>query len=86
MGAEPAKLSEKQTAIIAKTKQASGGASFDADFLANQLEGHKELLKVQETYIDKGKNEAAINLSKLARAQIKEHIDLIETIQKQLKA
>jgi len=31
------------------------------------------------------KDEAVINLSKLASAQIKEHIDLIETIQKQLK-
>jgi hypothetical protein len=56
------------------------------DFLANQLEGHKELLKIQETYIDKGKDEAAVNLSKLARAQIKEHVDLIETIRKDLKS
>lgn len=85
MGAEPAKLTEKQTAIVEKTKSAGPGASFDADFLANQLDGHRDLLKVQETYIDKGKNEATVNLSKLARAQIKEHIDLIETIQKQAK-
>lgn len=85
MGAEPAKLSEKQTEIITKTKSASPGTAFDDDFLANQLDGHKDLLKVQETYIEKGKNEAAVNLSKLARAQIKEHIDLIETIQKQAK-
>jgi predicted outer membrane protein len=86
LGAKPAKLSEKQQAIIAKTKQDQSGSSFDADFLANQLDGHKELLKVQDTYIDKGKDEPTVNLSKLARAQIKEHIDLIETIQKELKA
>jgi putative membrane protein len=85
MGAEPAKLTEKQTEIIAKTKSASPGNAFDNDFLANQLDGHKELLKVQETYVEKGKDDAAVNLSKLARAQIKEHIDLIETIQKQAK-
>jgi putative membrane protein len=85
MGASPPKLSEKQAAIVAKTKEAKPGPSFDAEFLANQLDGHKELLKIQENYIDKGKDEAAVNLSKLARAQIKEHIDLIQTIQKDLK-
>jgi putative membrane protein len=86
MGIEPPKLTDKQSNIIEKIKAAKAGASFDEEFLAGQLDGHKELLKVQSTYIDKGKDEAAINLSKLASAQIKEHIDLIETIQKQLKS
>lgn len=85
-GATPAKLTDKQSEIISKTKEAKAGPSFDEDFLANQLDGHRELLKIQETYIDKGKDEAAVNLSKLARAQINEHIDLIETIRKDLKA
>jgi putative membrane protein len=85
-GATPAKLTDRQSEIIAKTKDAKAGPSFDEDFLANQLDGHKELLKIQDTYIDKGKDEGAVNLSKLAREQIKEHIDLIETIRKDLKA
>ena len=84
--AAPPKLSDKQEAIITKTKEAKSSAAFDRDFLANQLEGHKELLKVQDTYIDKGKDEGAINVSKLARAQINEHIDLIDTIQKEIGA
>jgi putative membrane protein len=84
-GASAPKLTEKQSAVVAKTKEAKPGPSFDVEFLANQLDGHNELLKIQENYIDKGKDEAAVNLSKLARAQIKEHIDLIETIQKELK-
>jgi putative membrane protein len=86
MGAKPAKLTDKQSEIIAKAKEAKGGPTFDKEFLANQSDGHKELLKIQETYIDRGKDEAAISLSKLARAQINEHIDLIETIRKDLKA
>ena len=45
MGASPPKLTEKQAAIVAKTKAAKPGPSFDGDFLANQLDGHKELLK-----------------------------------------
>lgn len=85
MGATPAKLTEKQSGIIAKAKEATSGPSFDDDFLANQLDGHRELLQIQETYIGKGKDDAAVNLSKLASAQIKEHIDLIETIRKDLK-
>jgi putative membrane protein len=86
MGATPAKPSEKQLAMITEAKEAKAGSAFDRGFLANQLEGHKELLEIQDTYIDKGKDEAAVNLSKLARAQIKEHIDLIETIKKDIKA
>jgi putative membrane protein len=86
MGARPAKLTDKQSEIIAKAKEAKAGPTFDEEFLANQSDGHKELLKIQETYIDRGKDEAAISLSKLARAQINEHIDLIETIRKDLKA
>ena len=86
MGIEPPKLTDKHSNIIEKIKDAKAGASFDKEFLADQLDGHKELLKVQTTYMDKGKDEAAINLSKLASAQIKEHIDLIETIQKQVKS
>jgi putative membrane protein len=86
MGAVPAKLSDKQSAMITEAKEAKAGTDFDRSFLAGQLEGHKELLKIQDTYIDKGKDEGAVSLSKLARAQIKEHIDLIETIQKDMKA
>ena len=86
MGATPAKLTDKQDAMIAKAKDAKAGASFDAGYIADQIEGHNELLKIQETYISKGKNEANVNLAKLARGQIKEHLDLLQTIQKQLKA
>jgi putative membrane protein len=85
-GASPAKLTEKQSQMIAKAKDAKAGPAFDDEFLANQLEGHNELLKIQETYIEKGKDQASVNLSKLARGQIKEHIDLIETIRKNMKA
>jgi putative membrane protein len=69
MGAGPARLSEKQTAMIAKAKESKAGSDFDKSFLAGQLEGHKELLKIQDSYIDNGKDEGAVNLSKLARAR-----------------
>jgi putative membrane protein len=86
MGAVAGKPDEKQSAMVKMANDAKAGPAFDQDFLAMQLDGHKELLKIQETYIDSGKNQDAVGLSKLARGQIKEHIDLIETIRKELKA
>jgi putative membrane protein len=86
MGATPAKLTDKQLEMISKAKEAKAGPSFDEEFLANQLNGHRDLLRIQETYIDKGRDAAVVNLSMLARAQINEHIDLIETIRNDLKA
>jgi putative membrane protein len=85
MGAPPAKMTDKQTGMIAKAKEAKAGAAFDRGYVLDQIEGHNELLKIQEAYISKGKDEAAVNLAKLARAQIKEHIDLLQTIQKDMK-
>ena len=86
MGATPAKMTEKQNAVVAKAKDAKAGAGFDKSYVADQIDGHQDLLKIQETYISKGKDPAAVNLAKLARGQIKEHIDLLQTIQKDMKS
>jgi putative membrane protein len=80
MGATPAK--PDKMASIDKLKNS---ANFDADYIAAQLDGHAELLKIQESYIAKGKDRAHIGMAKLARGQIKEHIDLLQTIKKNLK-
>jgi putative membrane protein len=86
MGAVPPKMTHKQMTMIAKAKDGKAGAEFDKTYVADQIEGHKDLLKIQETYIDKGKDAGAVGLAKLARAQIKEHIDMLETIQKEMKS
>ena len=74
---------EQAADVVDQLKKSS---NFDADYLAAQLDGHQQLLKVQEEYIQVGKDPAHVGLAKLARNQIKEHIDLIQTIQKMLKA
>lgn len=75
--------SEQAADVVDQLKKSS---NFDADYLAAQLDGHQQLLKVQEEYVQVGKDPAHVGLAKLARNQIKEHIDLIQTIQKTLKA
>jgi putative membrane protein len=80
MGATPVK--PDKMASIDKLKNSS---NFDADYIAAQLDGHAELLKIQESYIAKGKDRAHIGMAKLARGQIKEHIDLLQTIKKNLR-
>jgi putative membrane protein len=71
--------------LVKKTQAAAAGPAFDHDYVADQLDGHKELLKIQESYIASGRNRDQVNIAKLARGQIMEHIDLLQTIQKELK-
>jgi putative membrane protein len=83
-GASPGKPEEKDAATVSRLEGASG-AAFDIEYLSGQMEGHDRLLKMQEDYIAGGKNADHLAIAKLARGQIKEHIDLLETIQKELK-
>jgi putative membrane protein len=46
--------------------------------LRAQIEGHQKLLRIQEEYLSSGKDIAHINLAKLARGQIKEHLQLLD--------
>jgi putative membrane protein len=84
MGFTPEK-SQEAAEMVTNLKKS---ANFDADYVAAQLEGHQKLLKIQKDYIDSGdgKDRAGLDVAKMARSQIKEHIDLLQTIQKTLKA
>jgi putative membrane protein len=62
--------------------KAMSGAEFDKAYLAAQLEGHKELLTLQETYLKAGQNREHLSVTKLARGQIKEHITILELLPK----
>jgi putative membrane protein len=67
-------------AMLEKLKSATG-ADFDGAYLVAQLDGHKKLLAIQEEYLKVGKNREHLNVTKLARGQIKEHIDHLEMMQ-----
>ncbi|GGC88639.1 DUF4142 domain-containing protein [Chelatococcus reniformis] len=62
------------------------GAESDAAYVRLQLDGHNKLLAIQDEYIKSGKNPPHVGIAKLARGQIKEHIELLNTIKQQAKA
>jgi putative membrane protein len=50
-----------------------------------QLEGHQELLQIQERFLQgRPQNREAMNAAKMARGHIKEHIALLKDIQESL--
>lgn len=61
--------------------KAMSGAGFDKAYVTAQLDGHKKLLDIQEAYLKVGQNREHLSVTKLARGQIKEHIDHLTAMQ-----
>ena len=78
-------LPQKDSQAMERLSKAQGGAAFDKDYVALQIQGHQDLLKLQETYLQQGSgNRETTNLAKLARNQIQEHLTMLQDIQKDL--
>jgi putative membrane protein len=83
-GAAP-QTDAKHREMVQKLQQASAGAAFDKEYLQGQLQGHRELLQIQDNFIKSGsRNREAVNVAKLARGRIQEHIELIQSIEKDM--
>ncbi|MET4291917.1 putative membrane protein [Bradyrhizobium sp. LB1.3] len=67
---------QDQQATLQKMEQMEG-KEFETAYVRAQTEGHQKLLRIQETYLASGKDPAHINVAKLARGQIKEHLQLL---------
>jgi len=61
--------------------QSMQGADFDREYLRAQIDGHNELLKLQEEYLKSGRNLLIVNTAKLARGMIKEHLQILADIE-----
>jgi predicted outer membrane protein len=84
--AEPeleAMLDAGDKASLDKLKAASG-KDFDQAYVTAQLDGHKMLLTIQEDYLKVGENREHLSVTKLARGQIKEHIDHLDMLKSKL--
>jgi predicted outer membrane protein len=69
---------------VEKMKSTQEGATFDREYLDAQVDGHEKLLQIQEDYLKSGRNADGINVAKLARGQIKEHLQLLADIKNEM--
>jgi predicted outer membrane protein len=78
-------LPAKDAQAMERLSKAQASAAFDKDYVALQIQGHQELLKLQEDYLKQGSgNRETTNVAKLARNQIQEHLTMLQDIQKEL--
>jgi putative membrane protein len=71
--------------MLQRLQQASG-AEFDRMYLEGQLQGHRDLLQVQERYISSNpRNREHLNVAKLARGHIREHLAVLESLQQKMR-
>ena len=73
---------QKHAAMIQKLQQEQAGDAFDKDYVKGQLVGHRELLQIQERFIQgRSQNRETMNIAKLAAGHIREHIQVLEDLQ-----
>ena len=75
-----ANLDDKGKMMVEKMGEAKAGAAFDREYVTAQIDGHKQLLQIQEDYLKAGRNPEAVAVAKLARGMIKEHLTLLGDI------
>ena len=72
--------------MVQKLQSQQAGAEFDRMYLEGQLQGHRSLLQVQEKYLQSNpQNREHVNVARMARGQIREHIALLEAMQKTMR-
>jgi putative membrane protein len=78
-------LQSKGREMVQKLQQASAD-TFDKEYLQGQIQGHRDLLQVQERYLQSNsQNREHMAVARLARGRIQEHIVLLEDMQKIVK-
>jgi putative membrane protein len=72
--------------MMQKMQNQQAGPEFDKMYLEAQLQGHRDLLQVQERYLQSNpQNREHMNVAKMARGHIREHIAMLEEMQKTLR-
>ena len=86
MNMPPMQMDASARDMIQKMQNQQAGAEFDKMYLQAQLQGHRDLLQVQERYLQSTpQNREHTNVAKMARGHIREHIAMLEEMQKTLR-
>ena len=75
----------KHAEMIQKLQAAKAGPAFDKDYLNGQIDGHRQLLAIQDDYLKAGKNREHTAIAKLVRGMVKEHLVLLDDIKNGMK-
>jgi putative membrane protein len=72
--------------MIQKLQNQQAGTEFDRDYLEGQLKGHRDLLQVQERYLQSNPQDREhMNVTKMARGHIREHVAILEDMQRKMR-
>jgi len=77
-------LAQEDSAAMERLSKAQPGAALDREYVTLQLQGHQKLLKLQEGFLQNSGSREMTNIAKLAGGQIKQHIAMLEALQKEL--
>jgi predicted outer membrane protein len=78
-------IPDQDAAMLDRLSQAQPGRDFDRDYVRLQMERHQDLLASQDRYLGSNPpNRELTSIAKLARVQIREHLTLLQDLQKQL--
>jgi putative membrane protein len=77
-------LDAKGRATVEKLNDMKPGTELERAYVKGQIDGHRELLEIQEAYLREPDNLDATNVTKLAKGMIKEHLALLADIEKQI--
>lgn len=79
-----ANLDADGKAAVAKFRDMSEGPEFEKAYIQAEVEGHKKLLGIQDTYLQVADDETETDIAKLAKGRIQEHLVILGDIQKHL--
>lgn len=87
----PAQLDDKHAAALQQLRGASG-STFDKDYVNAQIEGHSELLTIQNAFLQgKGQDQVSMlasdtaHIATLAKAVIEMHLTMLKDLQNALR-
>jgi len=85
-GNMPMQMDANARDMMQKLQNQQAGADFDRMYLEGQLQGHRNLLQVQERYLQSNsQNREHMNVAKMARGHIREHIAMLENMQTKMR-